>query len=294
MTAQLLKGIAPLVERYDVFVIDLWGTLHDGVRPYPGALKALERLQAAGKRVALLSNAPRRAALAEATLAKMGFAPHLYAALLTSGEAVHAALRDRPDPWHARLYSPCWHLGPARDRSVFEGLQLDLIDRPERAGFCVATGVDLNNETVDDYRPVLDRGLELRVPMICANPDIVVPVGSQLVTCPGAFAQYYSERGGDVFWHGKPHAPIYQRLFAALEALGGPVDRARTIAIGDGLPTDILGARRAGIASALVLEGIHKPAVKLNWRGVPDESALGELLAQAPVSPDWVIPTLRW
>jgi len=274
MTAQFLKGIAPLAERYDVFVVDLWGTLHDGVRPYPGAIKALERLVAAGKRVALLSNAPRRSALAEATLARMGFAPHLYAQLLTSGEAVHAALRDRPDPWHARLYSPCWHLGPARDRSIFEGLDLEVIGRPETAGFCVATGVDLDEETVEDYRPVLDRGLELRVPMICANPDIVVPVGPRMVICAGAFAKYYSERGGDVFWHGKPHKPIYTRLFAALEALGGAIDLARTIAIGDGLPTDILGARNAGIASALVLGGIHSAAVKLNWLGRPDETAL--------------------
>jgi HAD superfamily hydrolase (TIGR01459 family) len=294
MTAEFLKGIAPLVERYDVFVIDLWGTLHDGVRPYPGAIKALERLAAAGKRVGLLSNAPRRAALAEATLAQMGFAPHLYGGLMTSGEAVHAALRDRPDPWHARLYSPCWHLGPARDRSVFEGLDIEVIAKPETAGFCVATGVDLNEETLGDYRPVLDRGLELRVPMICANPDIVVPVGPQMVLCAGAFAKYYSEHGGDVFWHGKPHKPIYARLFAVLEALGGPIDPARAIAIGDALPTDILGARHAGIASALVLSGIHREAARLNWRGRPDETALAELLAQAPASPDWVLPSLRW
>ena len=233
----------------------------------------------AGKRVSLLSNAPRRAMLAEKTLlAQMGIAPHLYAVLLTSGEAVHAALRNRLDPWHARLYNPCWHLGPVRDRGVFDGLGLQLIDRPETAGFCVATGIDLNDETLADYRQVLDRGLELGLPMICANPDIIVPVGETFVVCAGAFADYYRVRGGDVFWHGKPHKPIYARLFAALEALGGPVDPARTIAIGDGLPTDILGARKAGVASALVLGGIHRAAVKLNWRGRPDETALAELL----------------
>jgi len=294
MTAQFLAGIAPLLERYDVFIIDLWGTLHDGIRPYRGTLKALEKLAAAGKRVGLLSNAPRRAVLAEASLAQMGFAPHLYAVLMTSGEAVHAALRDRPDAWHRRLFNPCWHLGPSRDRSVFEGLDLELVAKPEGAGFCVATGVDLNDERLEDYIPALDRGLALRVPMICANPDIVVPVGEQMVTCPGAFAQYYAERGGDVFWHGKPHAPVYHRLFAALEALGGPVDPKRTVAIGDGLSTDILGASRAGIGSALVLSGIHRAAAKLDWRGRPNRDALAELLAGAPVAPDWVLPSLRW
>lgn len=294
MNSAFLTGIAPLTERYDVFIVDLWGTLHDGIRPYRGAIKALERLAAAGKRVALLSNAPRRAALIEISLSQMGFAPHLYALLMSSGEAVHAALRDRPDPWHRRLFNPCWHLGPSRDRSVFEGLGLEITDKPEGAGFCVATGVDLNEETLEDYRPVLDRGLARRVPMICANPDIVVPVGQQMVICPGAFAQYYAERGGDVFWHGKPHRPIYERLFAGLEALGGPVDRTRTIAVGDGLPTDILGASDIGISSALVLSGIHRPAVKFNWRGRPDEAALADLLAGAPARPDWVLPELRW
>ena len=294
MSPQILTGIAPLIERYDVFIIDLWGTLHDGIRPYRGTLKALQRLAAAGKRVALLSNAPRRAALAESSVAHMGFAPHLYALLVTSGEAVHAALRDRPDPWHRRLFSPCWHLGPARDRSVFEGLDLTITDKPEGAGFCVATGTDLNEETLEDYQPLLDRGLAQRVPMICANPDMIVPVGQQMVICPGVFARYYAERGGDVFWHGKPHRPIYERVFAGLAALGGPVDPARTLAIGDGLATDILGASGIGISSALVLSGIHRAAVKLNWRGRPDEAALADLLAEAPAQPEWVLPELRW
>src|SRR6266567_8214750 len=94
------------------------------------------------------------------------------------------------------------------------------IDRPEGAGFCVATGVDLNEERLEDYQAILDRGLAQRVPMICANPDIVVPVGQQIVICPGTFARYYAEHGGDVFWHGKPHTPIYEHVFARLEAEG--------------------------------------------------------------------------
>ena len=294
MTPPFKKGLKALADRYDLFIVDLWGTLHDGIKPYRGTVEALIKLADAGKRVAMLSNAPRRAALAEQNLAALGIAPYLYAVVMTSGEAVHAALRDRPDPWHQKLTGACWHLGPVRDRSIFEGLDIALRRQPDGCGFCVATGVDLNEETVEDYRPMLDRALELKLPMICANPDVKVPVGDALVLCAGAFAEYYLSRGGNVMWHGKPHKPIYDRLFAALAAVGDRVDPKRTLAIGDGLPTDILGARKAGLASALVLTGIHRADARLNWRERPNPDALADLFASAPATPDWVLPRLAW
>jgi HAD superfamily hydrolase (TIGR01459 family) len=294
VTARRLTGLRAIVGLYDVFVIDLWGTLYDGVAPYPGAVRALTRLAAAGKRIALLSNAPRRAALAGEMLTAAGFAPQLYAMLLSSGEATHAALRDRPDRWHARLSGPCWHLGPPRDRSIFEGLALDVRSTPEGAGFCVVTGTRLNEETVEDYRDELDRALALGLPMICANPDMLVPVGDALVVCPGAFAGYYADRGGDVFWHGKPHRSIYDTLFAQLETTGGAVDPARTIAIGDGLQTDILGAANAGVASLLLTGGVHRRELRVDWRGRPDKTALAGLLDAAPARPDYWMTRLVW
>jgi ribonucleotide monophosphatase NagD (HAD superfamily) len=57
MTVPLLPGIAPLAERYDGFILDLWGVLHDGRHPMPGALDALAHLREAGKRIVILSNA---------------------------------------------------------------------------------------------------------------------------------------------------------------------------------------------------------------------------------------------
>ncbi len=71
--------------RYDGFVIDLWGVIHDGVTPYAGAVDCLERL-AARQAVVLLSNAPRRADVARRACARWA-SPTLYTALLTSGEA---------------------------------------------------------------------------------------------------------------------------------------------------------------------------------------------------------------
>jgi HAD superfamily hydrolase (TIGR01459 family) len=295
MSRSYLSGIRSLTQQYDIFIIDLWGTVHNGYEAYPGALEALRQLAKAGKQVVFLSNAPRRAKAAEQTLEAVGITPDLYALLTTSGEEVHVALRDRKDDWHKKLSGACWHLGPTRDRSIFEGLDLELLGEPDGAGFCVVTGNKMNEEVVDDYRPELDRALALGLPMICANPDLVVPVGDALVVCAGAFAEYYAAKGGDVFWHGKPHPPIYANLFAALETLNGaPVDKTRIIAIGDALATDIVGASVAGIAGALVVGGVHGRELGLNWRGRPKKKALAALIAETPVKPDHVLLRLKW
>jgi HAD superfamily hydrolase (TIGR01459 family) len=294
MSITSLRGIRPIVDRYDTYVIDLWGTLHNGIVAYPGAIDALARLRDKGKRIGLLSNAPRRAKPAVEMLESMGIKAELYDTIMTSGESVFRALRDRPDPWHSKLSGACWHLGPIRDRTVFEGLDLDLREHPEGTGFCVATGAKMNEERVEDYQDDLDKALALDLPMICANPDIVVPVGDMLAICAGAFAEYYESKGGDVNWHGKPRAPIYNQLFAALEAAGATVDPARTLAIGDGLHTDIAGAAGAGIASALLVGGVHAQVLKPNWRGKPKHDALTTLIDNVEAKPDHVLRRFAW
>lgn len=294
MSIKSLRGIRSLVDRYDTYVIDLWGTLHNGIVAYPGAIDALTRLKDKGKRIGLLSNAPRRANPAVEMLEGMGIKAELYDAIITSGESVFRALRDRPDPWHRKLAGACWHLGPTRDRGVFDGLDLDLREYPDGTGFCVATGAKMNEERVEDYQEDLDRGLALGLPMICANPDIWVPVGDMLAICAGAFAEYYESKGGDVNWHGKPHRPIYTQLFAELEAVGASVDTARTLAIGDGLHTDVAGAVGAEIASALLVGGVHGATLKLNWRGKPNRDALATLIDNSDAKPDHVLRRFAW
>lgn len=296
MTAPLfVSGIRTLAECYDTFIVDLWGTLHDGIRAYPGAAEALARLKAKGKRVALLSNAPKRAAVTAAILDSVGIPADLYDVLLTSGEAVHIALRDRPDDWHRRLAGPCWLLGSPRDLGIFEGLDIEIRDSPAGAGFCVATGTKMPGEQVEDYQPELDQALAAGLPMICANPDIVVPAGDALVVCAGAFAQYYESRGGDIYWHGKPHRAIYERLLSALGTLAGaPIDLGRTIAIGDGMPTDIAGAAEIGVAAALVTGGIHRSALGTGWLGRPRRKALAALAATYGAEPDYALSRFVW
>lgn len=295
MKPPFLKGIRSFADKYDLFIVDLWGTVHDGSKAYPGAQDALERLAKAGKRVAFLSNVPRRAALAEKVLESIGIGPDLYSLLVTSGQSVHDALRNPKDDWHRRLTGPCWHIGSPRDRSIFEGLDIQVQTTPENAGFCLVTGPKMDQERVEDYLEDLDKALKMGLPMICANPDIVVPSGDVLVVCAGAFAAYYAEKGGDVSWHGKPYAPIYREVFDGITALGGDtVDLSRTIAIGDGLPTDIAGAANIGIASAVLVGGIHRRELRLNWRGHPKKKALIGLIEASPAKPDYVLRRFAW
>jgi HAD superfamily hydrolase (TIGR01459 family) len=251
---EFLDGFAPLAARYDGFIIDLWGVIHDGVTPLPGAVDTLEHLREAGKRVVLLSNAPRRAAAAQSAMRVMGIPDLLYDGLLTSGEAAHLALRDRDDPWYAALGRRVFHLGPERDRNVMEGLDLTRVEHPAEADFVLNTGPDdhRQNHAVADFEDVLRECARSGLPMICANPDLEVIRGGARVICAGALAARYEDLGGEVRSLGKPDPAIYAPVLAMLGTA-----KPRTLAVGDALRTDIAGAEAAGVDSCWVLGGIH-------------------------------------
>ena len=247
-----LRGLAELAWQYDGFIVDLWGVVHDGVAPYADALDCLTRLT--GRPVLLLSNAPRRVAPVREGLRKLGVGDALYTDLLTSGEATWLALRDRPDPWFRALGCRVYHLGPDRDRSIIEGLNLDVVQTPAEASFILNTGPDDLRDTcsLDDFKPELQECLDAGLKMVCANPDLDVIRGGTPILCAGALAEFYATAGGDVRWVGKPERAIYDQ---AVEILGLP--RARLLAVGDSLRTDMAGAARSGIDSVWVLGGIH-------------------------------------
>ncbi len=248
-----IEGLREIAVDYDGFIIDLWGVVHDGVTPYPAALDCLGRLR--GRPITLLSNAPRRGVSAQSMLRLLGVGDELYSNILTSGEAAWLALRDRTDPWFARLGHTVYHLGPQRDRNVLDGLGLRLVGTPEKADFLLNTGPDDDAKEPRElavFVPELDECLRAQLPMICANPDLSVVRGGVRLLCAGALAEYYRQAGGDVFSLGKPDPAIYRM---ALEMLAVPADRV--LAIGDSLRTDVAGAAGYGLASVWVLDGVH-------------------------------------
>jgi HAD superfamily hydrolase (TIGR01459 family) len=280
-----LASFAPLAHEYDGFVLDLWGVIHDGLRPYSGAVDCLARLRAIKRRVVFLSNAPRRAGLVREGLRTMGVAESLYEGVVTSGEITHAMLRDRPDPWWRALGTRLYHIGPERDRTIFMHLDLHSVSDPAGASFVLNTGPDDQANPSDPaaFDAVLDMCRDAGLPMVCANPDLEVIRGGVRVVCAGTIAQRYTRIGGDVRAVGKPDPAIYDPV---LELLSLP--RERILAVGDALHTDIAGAAAAGIASAWVLGGIHEKHSGESLVGIEAEAVA------AGLSPVATLPRFAW
>ncbi|KAA5605939.1 TIGR01459 family HAD-type hydrolase [Roseospira marina] len=288
----VLDGLRDLCADRDGLIIDLWGVLHDGSTAYPGVAEALAAIRAAGKRTLLLTNAPRLSAPLIATMDGMGLPRDLYDGILSSGDAVHAELQTRTDPAFAALGPRCWHLGPARDRSVFEGLDaITVVDTPEDADFVLNTGPWSFDETVADYEDRLTRCRARDLPMVCANPDREVIREGRKVICAGALAVRYTDLGGTVIERGKPDPAIYDRVLERL----GITDRARVLAVGDGLQTDIKGAAAAGIDAVFVAGGLYAAPLGLTAYGErPDPARVAALCAAEGQAPLAAIPALRW
>jgi HAD superfamily hydrolase (TIGR01459 family) len=281
---RLLRGLSEVAAKYDGFIVDLWGVMHDGVMPYAGALDCLRQLT--GSKILLLSNAPRRAASAQAMLRQIGIVDSLYSDILTSGEATWLALRDRTNPWFARLGTRVYHLGPMRDRNVMAGLGLTVATVPHEADFVINTGPDDDSTDPGElaaFIPELDACLQAKLPMICANPDRVVVRAGRRIICAGALAEVYAARGGDVFFLGKPDPAIYRM---ALERLG--VAPTKVLAVGDSLHTDIAGAAKAGLDSLWVLGGIHCDEIGGRMETVH------ALAKSKNLQPDFVLRQFTW
>jgi HAD superfamily hydrolase (TIGR01459 family) len=255
MTVRLYDGMRGLAPRYDGFILDLWGVVHDGTAPFPGVLDCMGRLIESGKRLVLLSNAPRRADDVVRRIAAIGVPAGLYHGVMSSGEEAWLCLHRRDEPFYAALGRRCLQVGSERDLEIREGLDLDFVDNPAAADFILNTGPAEWDDTIETYAQVLHAARERDLPMVCANPDLVVIHAGKPALCAGALAEEYERLGGRVRWHGKPHPSVYD---SCLTLLGiGNRSRSRILAIGDSLRTDIAGAANAGIDSLLIAGGVH-------------------------------------
>ncbi len=287
---RILAGLSEVAADYDGFILDLWGVIHDGERLYPGTAPCLEALRTRGKRTVLLSNAPRRIAVIERQLSAFGLPPPFCGGIVSAGEEVHRALVSRADPWFAALGRRCFHLGAARDYSVWEGVDLDMVDTLGEASFILNTGPWDDEATVAQYEDLLREAAARGLPMICANPDREVVRGKKLVLCAGALAARYEALGGRVRSIGKPHAAIYRRCFEVLETS----DPKRILAIGDSLRTDIAGAAALGMDTIFVTGGLYAADRGLLPSAAPDPAALAEFYRQAGITPSAAMALFAW
>ncbi|HSR54819.1 MAG TPA: TIGR01459 family HAD-type hydrolase [Alphaproteobacteria bacterium] len=287
---KILTGIGSFLGPYEGLILDLWGVIHDGRDPYPGVTDTLARVMGSGRKVVMLSNAPRRSSAVIEGMTVIGIGRGLYHDVLSSGELAWRALKRRDAPWAKALGRRCLHVGPARDEGLFDGLDVDLIAAPEEGAFILNTGPWEDEETVADYEVLLADAAACRMPMICANPDIEVIRGGKRIICAGALARRYTEMGGDVRYFGKPDPDAYR---ACLDRMGA-AEPARVLAVGDSLSTDILGAQRAGLDAVLVTSGIHAEELGLDPGEPPDPARLAAACARAGAFPLAAVPAFVW
>jgi HAD superfamily hydrolase (TIGR01459 family) len=282
-TLRLVERLRDLVEGVEVVLSDIWGVVHNGLESFPDACEALRSYRSQGGTVILITNAPRPADSVQRQLRKLGVADDTYDAIVSSGDLTRHYVADHPG-------RKVFWLGPERDNSIYRGLD-PVLSTLEDADYMVCTGLlDDETESAEDYREMMQKALQRKLTLICANPDIVVERGDRLIYCAGAIAELYRELGGEVIFYGKPHQPIYQRAMAlAAERRGHAIEPDRVLAIGDSVRTDLAGAHGFGIDCLFVTRGIHSE----EFEGIDqlDQASVKELFGHPPKA---LIRELKW
>jgi HAD superfamily hydrolase (TIGR01459 family) len=289
----MIDGLSSIAGRYDVVLCDLWGVVHNGRHSFPAATGALARFRAGGGAVIMITNAPRPSGPIRDQLDHLQVPRTAYNAVVTSGDVTIDLIR-------ARGRAPVHHIGPLRDLSLFETIdEIAPGEAPPRAplgeaDYVLCTGLfDDTRETPEDYDATLAAMLARKLPMICANPDLVIHRGQDLIYCAGAIAERYARMGGETIFAGKPHAAIYERaLTQAGVARGAPIDNARVLAIGDAMRTDIAGALAQGLDALFVASGIHRD--ELAGSSALDAAAVQQFSTRHGMRPTAMISELVW
>jgi HAD superfamily hydrolase (TIGR01459 family) len=280
---RFVEQLRDLVGGVEVVLSDIWGVVHNGLEAFPEACEALHTYRRQGGTVILITNAPRPADSVQRQLRKLGIADDTYDAIVSSGDLTRHFVADHPG-------KKIFWVGPERDSSLHRGLDA-AIGPLEQADYIICTGLfDDETESAEDYRTMMLQALERKLPLICANPDIVVERGDRLIYCAGAIAELYRELGGEVIFYGKPHRPIYERAMQlAAERRGHAAALSRVLAIGDSVRTDLAGAHGFGIDLLFVTRGIHSE----EFEGIDqlDPASVKELFGHPPRA---LTRELRW
>lgn len=287
MGCRIIGSFSEIADGYDAILCDLWGCYHDGIRPYPAAVEACRAFRARGGRVILLTNAPRPPGSIRRFLDGIGSPHDSYDAIVSSGGACQAAIAE------GRFGRAIHYVGPERDLHMLGDIGFSSAPVAE-AGAVLVTGFrNDRTEHPDDYAAEIAEWRRHGLPVLCANPDLVVDYGEERRWCAGAIAAAYAEAGGEVVWFGKPHAPIYRRCFEVLEEIAGaPVPPARIIAAGDGIATDVAGAAATGLDALFVTGGLAAGELGADPEH-PDAAHLDSWLAGHGQTPRYAIGRLR-
>jgi HAD superfamily hydrolase (TIGR01459 family) len=275
-----IDGLREIADQFDLFLVDQYGVLHDGVAAYPGAIEGLAKVASSGRKIVVLTNSGKSAMANRARLAALGFAGSVHD-VVSSGEVALQAVKAGAFGQELLTGSEVCVIGRAGDSYAFSADDFTLVSRPEDAACLVIAGSDGPRTSLDAYRAVLAGAAQIGVPAICVNPDITMIRDGSLIPAPGAIARIYEELGGRVDYVGKPHRAIFQ----SAHALFSRVPSSRVVMIGDSPEHDVAGAAAMGFATLLVRTGIHHDL---------SEQQLMRLCASHGAAPDFLIDGLGW
>jgi len=241
-----------IVEKYDLYFVDLWGVIHNGIKLFSNAIEVLNNLKNNNKKVILISNAPRTHETVKKFLKNLDFDLKLIDSLVTSGDVTKKYIQDNQDKKFC-------HLGPPKDNDLFQGVA-NLVDQKDEFDEIICTGlIDEIGQNISDYQRLFENWIGNKKIFICANPDEVVSRGDKIEFCAGALAKYYKKIGGEVKYFGKPYEAIYDFAYNQTQSqFDTVINKNKILAVGDNLKTDINGAQNFGIHSILILNGIYK------------------------------------
>ena len=264
------KGVKSIVKDFDLFFIDIWGVIHNGISLYDESVNVLSEIENLNKEYVLLTNAPRPNKTVINFLKKLGLEESKCEKVFTSGEAALKYLES--DYKNLKFF----HIGPERDFDLFKLFEKNKVNRIEDCDFLLCTGLfDEYDKNLEYYKKLFKDNFSKK--MICTNPDLIVDRGEEREFCAGTIAKLFEDIGGEVNYFGKPHPLVYN--------LSTNIKNKKILCIGDNLNTDIKGANNQNFTSLLISNGIHKKEVKNNFE---------KLMKIYDVKIDYIQSSLKW
>ena len=255
-----INSILDIFNKYENYIIDQWGVMHDGTYGYKHAIEAINYLKKNNKNLFIISNSSKRQKSSEERLPNLGFKKNSFINVVTSGEMIWKTIHAEFSK--LKVKKKCFHIyDKSKEDGILyrDGLNLFFVDNIDEADFILACTPFINMRPID-YIPLLSKAIEKNLIMYCANPDFeTIEKGKNNIFCMGAIAEIYKTMGGKVVIHGKPQKEIYIETTKAIK-----LDKNKTIAVGDSIFHDIKGANNFSIDSILVKSGIHKDLETIN------------------------------
>lgn len=286
-------GISDISDSYMGFLLDDWGTLHDGEDAFQGTVDCLKELKERKKQIIVLCNDRKRADEKKIQLKKMGIGPSLYHHIVTPTEVIQKNLNEQKDGVFKDLGERAYVITRRDDLSILENTDIEVVDDIEKADFLLLLGMDYPMKTLESYEPVIRRAIQRRLKAVCANQDSRGLIGTSFLTGPGLLARRYEDAGGIVHYIGKPHSLIFKHCIELLQQK--EIYPSHTVMLGDTMAHDVLGAHAIGIDTCLFKSGLHAANFAHCSTLKEVDNTLKNLIIQYNnVMPNYLVDEMRW